>query len=428
MKKSQTLLLASFILVAGLAACRNDAESPSTSPQTGTTTAAVTANAAALVFRQVSAGGSHTCGVTTGDRAYCWGDNSRGQLGDGTTTRRLRPVAVVGGLRFKQLSAGSDDTCGTTTDNRLYCWGYDYLGEFGQDGATGLNPTPTRLPDTIAWRDVSLPTARLDSLGEHTCAITLDKLAYCWGDNGFGDLGIGPFHGGGVVQTPFPVVGDHHFQQVTTGIDHTCGITLADQLFCWGLNFSGELGVGARDPLPVEHNTPLRVKASGLLFRQVSAGGDHYTDPIENFNAPRGYTCAVTTEDTAYCWGDNKFGQLGDNGTHDLTIPHPVAGGHHFRQVSAGPLHACAITTQNKAYCWGRNKFGDLGDGTDAFRQRHPVLVVGGLQFSSVTAGDVHTCALTPSGAAYCWGNNQYGQLGIGVTGTRTTPVPVRGP
>jgi alpha-tubulin suppressor-like RCC1 family protein len=427
MRELQRPLLASLVLVAGLAACRNDAESPAASSQAEVATD-VTANASALVFREVSAGGSHTCGVTTDDRAYCWGDNRGGQLGDGTFARRLRPVAVVGGLRFRQVSAGSDDTCGTTTDNRLYCWGYDFSGEFGQDGccSTGLNPTPIPLPGTLAWRDVSLPTSALNTSGEHTCAITLDKLAYCWGDNAFGDLGIGPFLGGGDVQSPNQVVGGHHFQQVTTGINHTCGITLTNQAFCWGFNFSGELGIGSRDLL--EHNMPLRVKDGGLLFRQVSAGGDYYIDPVENFNTNRGYTCALTTEDTAYCWGDNKFGQLGDNGTHDLTVPHPVAGSHHFGQISAGPLHACAITTQNKAYCWGRNKFGDLGDGTDAFRQRHPVPVVGGLQFSSVSAGDLHTCALTPNGAAYCWGNNQYGQLGIGVTGTRTTPVAVKGP
>lgn len=168
---------------------------------------------------------------------------------------------------------------------------------------------------------------------------------------------------------------------------------------------------------------PVRVHGGGLVFRQVSAGGGQSVG-----REIGGYTCGVTTDNRAYCWGANGFGQLGDDGSHDFTVPHVVAGGHLFRQISAGTLHACAATPQNKAYCWGRNTSGALGDGTDVFRQRHPVPVVGGLQFSSVSAGTGFTCPVTPSAAAYCWGANPVGNLGIGVAGARRTPVAVVGP
>jgi alpha-tubulin suppressor-like RCC1 family protein len=164
-----------------------------------------------------------------------------------------------------------------------------------------------------------------------------------------------------------------------------------------------------------------------LRFRHVSAGGHAYFD----LSASRdfgGYTCALSTEDRAYCWGDNRFGKLGNDGDVNSAVPRAVSGDRRYRQISAGETHACAVTFADLAYCWGRNLSGDLGDGTDVFRQRHPVPVAGGFQFSAVSAGDEHTCAVTATGAAYCWGGNADGQLGDGTTNTRRMPITVSGP
>jgi alpha-tubulin suppressor-like RCC1 family protein len=404
------------LLYAGQA-CREDTEFPTASPAGP----ALATTAAVLSFRQVSAGWDHTCGVTTNDRIYCWGENSEGQLGDGTTADRLRPVKVTGGFRWREVTAGFQSTCGITVDDRAYCWGIGWLGD-GSEFRTQI--TPVAVAGGLSFRHISN-----DPQSNHTCGITTNERAYCWGLNQVGQLGTGTIDPIASL-SPVAVTGGRHFREVSVGPSHTCAVNPFGRIWCWGFNINGELGDGTTTPsgcsidaLLCLSPVPVRVHGNGLVFRQVSAGGGT-TGPTGN----GGYTCGVTTDNRAHCWGANKFGKLGNDGTRDFNVPYPVAGDHHFRQISAGELHACAITPQNKAYCWGLNKVGALGDGTDAFRQRHPVPVVGGLQFSSVSAGNLHTCAVTPSGAAYCWGGNRVGQLGDGTTTNRVKPTAVVGP
>jgi alpha-tubulin suppressor-like RCC1 family protein len=143
-------------------------------------------------------------------------------------------------------------------------------------------------------------------------------------------------------------------------------------------------------------------------------------------NAGGGHTCGVTTSDVAYCWGWNLLGQLGDGTTADGTTPGLVSGGLTFAAVSAGTGigHTCGVTTSGVAYCWGYNVYGQLGDGTTADRTT-PVLVSGGLTFAAVDAGVQRTCGVTTSGVAYCWGRNLHGALGDGTQIDRLVPVPV---
>jgi alpha-tubulin suppressor-like RCC1 family protein len=141
------------------------------------------------------------------------------------------------------------------------------------------------------------------------------------------------------------------------------------------------------------------------------------------------HTCGVATGGAAYCWGDDFVGQLGDGpavADSYRPSPAPVAGGLRFSTISAGVWHTCGVTTAGAAYCWGDNFFGQLGDGTRV-RRETPGRVAGGLVFVAITAGSFHTCGVTTSGAAYCWGDNQNGQLGDETTDGRATPVPVAG-
>jgi alpha-tubulin suppressor-like RCC1 family protein len=326
--------LFALALMTAAVGCREDAESP-TAPDAGPALA-VTATTA-LTLRQVSAGAFHTCGVATDLRAYCWGLNRNGELGDGTTMSRSRPTAVARGLQFIQISASDEHTCGVTTDSLVYCWGRGQYGRLG-NGGTGNRVRPAPVAGGRRFRQVNTGLF-------HTCAVTSADRAYCWGDNGWGQLGDGTKT---ARLTPVLVAGASlRFRRVSAGEAHTCGVNTGNQAaYCWGNNGSGNLGDGTT----TDRLTPVRV-AGGLSFSQVVAGP---------------HTCGVTTDHRAYCWGYNFTGALGDGTEIDRLTPVAVAGGLQFNGVSPGAgYHTCGVTTLKRGYCWGHNAYGQLGTGTN---------------------------------------------------------------
>jgi alpha-tubulin suppressor-like RCC1 family protein len=295
-----------------------------------------------LDFRQVSAGGSHTCGITSDNRAYCWGSNRLGALGDGTTTDQATPVAVAGGHLFRQVDAGADFTCGVSyPDGRAYCWGDNTFGQLGS-GSSSTSPslTPIALVGGLYFQQVR--TGQV-----HACGVTTTNRAYCWGNNGNGRLGDST-----TVNRPRPTrvaAGTRRFRQVVAGHDYTCAVTTTYRAFCWGYGSAGQLGIGKA----ISSFWP-RAVAGGLSFRRVTTGNYH--------------TCGETTGSRAYCWGYNGAGYLGDGTTTSRLSPVPVVGGLSFAQVSAGWTHTCGKTPAGVAYCWGDNTVGQLGDGTQNAR------------------------------------------------------------
>ncbi|MGH3375792.1 MAG: RCC1 domain-containing protein [Actinoallomurus sp.] len=301
-------------------------------------------------FKVVSAGTNFTCGLGTDDKAYCWGDNSHGEVGDGSDqATRLKPAAVAGGRRFRQLRAGGDHTCAVTFNDVLFCWGNNSVEELGA-------PTPTTDHSNVPLEVVTGGPVFHQVIpgGAHTCALTTDKVAYCWGDNSHGQLGNSVhFH----TMTPTRVSGTRTFNQMAAGQNHTCGVS-GGKAYCWGTNFRGELGDGTTS----ERDVPTPV-AGGLTFKATNA------------------LCGVTTSNQAYCWGNNSEGQVGD-GTFGFrnfrTVPKKVVGGFTFVELSgsATTVHNCAITPERRAYCWGTNFFGELGNGNTKHSPR-PVPVGG---------------------------------------------------
>jgi alpha-tubulin suppressor-like RCC1 family protein len=407
----RTRQLAPILALALVAAlgCREDAESP-TGP--GPASVLDLTSTQVLSFRQISAGTLHTCGVTTDDRAYCWGYNVSGQLGDGTTADHPRPVAVAGGLRFVQVSAGAFYTCGVTTDSRAYCWGENVAGQLG-NGTTAPHSTPVAVAGGRHFRQVRAGYF-------HTCAVNPFDLVFCWGYNSDGQLGDGTrterltpvrVHDGGLT-----------FRQVFTAGLHTCGATRDNHAYCWGRNDDGQLGDGTT----IRRLRPVAV-VGGLNFRQAVVGAGR-----GNGLAWNAVSCGLTTDDRAYCWGDNRSGPLGDGTTTSRSRPVAVHGDLQFSIVGTGGVHTCGVTTGNLAYCWGSNGNAQLGDGTLTDRLT-PVAVAGGLRFLGVTAGTFHTCGRTTDDRAYCWGRNDHGQLGNGTIDgnphpVHWTPEPVVGP
>ena len=377
------------------------------------------------VFASVSAGGDHTCGVTLDGVAYCWGDNSSGQLGNGTLSNSAMPVLVSGALSFATISAGKQHTCGITgspttspaVGGALYCWGDNSSGQLG-NGTTVNSAVPVAVLGGNQYLAVSAGS-------KHSCGISANQIVFCWGDNAFGQLGNGTST---ASTSPVAVSATFPWQQVSAGTSHTCGsfVTSGEffpnsSAYCWGDNSAGQFGVGTM----VSSDKPALIFV-GFYSVAVSAGTL--------------YTCVSNGGPSqAMCAGNNASGQLGNGTTTNSAILMAVVDSKNQQlgfttAISTGASHACALINQD-AYCWGDNAEGQLGNGTTT-NSAIPFLVVGGIHFGSLSAGDAHSCGVVSSnlpgnppsgGAAYCWGDNAKGQLGNNWSTSSASPVNVAG-
>jgi alpha-tubulin suppressor-like RCC1 family protein len=334
---------------------------------------------------------------------------SEGQTGSAAVSVAPSPART-----FVAVAAGGAHTCALTAEGAAYCWG---RGESGQLGA----PAPASCTlDAGVFPCAQIPLAvsgghtfgQITGGGSHTCALTADGTAYCWGSNARGQLGDNSTT---QRQAPVLVASELRFEALDAGANHTCGLTSDGTAYCWGRNDRGQLGDGTT----TDRAAPMAV-SGGLAFQVVTAGGFEI-----------GHTCGVVAGGVAYCWGDNEQGQLG-TGSADFD-PHPlpmaVSGALAFVSLTAGlGSHTCGLLGSGAAYCWGENTFGALGDGSTTPRAT-PVPVSGGLVFTALKAGGFigHTCALTDGGSGYCWGENERGQVGDGSTTDRLSPSPVAG-
>ncbi len=356
----------------------------------------------------VAAGGSHTCALTNAGGVKCWGQG--GSVGDGTTEVRLTPVDVVGlGSGVKALAAGIGHTCAITDAGAVKCWGRGFSGELG-NGSSGAGADRT-VPVDVVGLGGGVTALALGGGGgmAHSCALTDAGTVKCWGSNAAGELGVSWTN---PHTLPADVPGlDSGVAMLTGGAGHTCAL-IGGALKCWGFNTSGQVGDGST----TYRNTPTDVTGLSSGIAMVSAGAD--------------YTCVVTQAGGAKCWGGNNQCQLGDGtqGTNRKTPVNVTGLSSSVTTIAASQLtHTCALTTTGGVKCWGVNLYGQVGDGTKTMRKT-PVDVVGLTSgVAALSAGIYHTCALTATGGVKCWGHNASGQLGDGTHTDRTSPVDVLG-
>lgn len=382
------------------------------------------ANAFAPDQLTLDVGRDFGCGLIPLGRMYCWGVNGSTELATATDSIcfeeqkgktitqpcSLLPMRVSpSALTFGSLSAGDRFACGVTTIGAAYCWGDGNFGKIG-NGQNGGTSVATLVTSGLVFRSVTAG-------GEHACGITTSGVAYCWGQDSSGQLGDARRVNS---TTPIPVIlrgGPASFSSISAGFRHTCALEADGTAYCWGLNDHGQLGTassGGYADLPA-------LVGGGLRFTSIVAGGDTVQQPpplppvrVES------HTCAITVGGAAYCWGSNDSGQLG-NGTlgGEASVPVPVAGGLTFSKIAVGAHHTCGLTTTGVAYCWGLNADLQLGQGqpTGAGPNSAVPSQVGGGQaagvtFTAISAGTRHSCAIGSDGNAYCWGSNIFGALG----------------
>jgi alpha-tubulin suppressor-like RCC1 family protein len=363
----------------------------------------------------VSVGLDFACALTEAGGLLCWGDGTRGALGNGQLALTPSPVQVVGLTSgVSAVSAGSMSTSAILDDGSVVAWGYAGDGELGNDsaefdspigsGGGGASRTPVHVKD-LSGPAVSIAT------GQAPCVATQSGHVECWGV--VAESALTPV-------TVVPLVGVTAITaggNLTTG-SFACATTSDGPILCWGGNTQGQLGSGTN----TDSTTPVESAAVFSGSSAVSAG--------VNGN----FACGVASG-LAYCWGDNSSGQLGNGTTKSSRTPVGVEGlGIGVVSVSAGATSACAVTTATgdggsggAVYCWGGNTFGQLGDGSTTNRTS-PVLVTGlGSGVTAVSVGVASACALLQGGTVECWGNNSFSQLGNGTGNPSLVPAPVVG-
>jgi alpha-tubulin suppressor-like RCC1 family protein len=378
-------------------------------------------------FTQIATGAQHTCGITGTQRLYCWGSDIEGSLGVGTSASdcsaqiggrcSLVPIPVTGAERFVFVTAGDFHTCALTSSGVAYCWGGNYYGQVGVGAVGGDIRVPTAVIGGHTFSSIS--AGRM-----HTCGIDTGGDTWCWGWDSWGQLGAGvtgadrcSFFSSNepCSGTPLKLAGSVRFAEVMGSEKISCGRDVSGAAYCWGEGVGGTESTDCQAGQNANcTRTPL-IQVGGTTFQRLGMGG--------------GYRCGQKSDGVLWCWGYEFYGVFG-NGTSFTASPDTLvraAGGKSYSQVAFGGGHICGLNS-GSVECWGYNHDGQAGGtiGTDRYT---PGPISGGISFASVTSGPnaFTNCGISTAGRAYCWGFGNLGELGNGTILTSSAdPVLVR--
>jgi alpha-tubulin suppressor-like RCC1 family protein len=384
------------------AAGADDTSDGAVGPEAATVDGAVASGTKATA---VVVGARHACALTAAGTVFCWGDNSDGQLGDGTTDQRNAPVAVTGLANpVVAIAAGDQHTCALDSTGAVMCWGSNGSDALGDGSSAAMRSKPGPVPGLTG-------VTAIGAGGSSTCALTASG-AECWGANGFGQLGDGTSMNRSMPVATMGLVGGAFAgaYSLAPSADHTCIIASNGSVECAGDDTNGALGNGGNVSVP----------------SFVSSGVTNSATAVASGIA---VSCALTSDGSVQCWGFGGDGELGNGDIGTSEMPVPVSNLTAVTSIAVGFHHACAVAA-GAVSCWGDLAVASLDAGLDdggAASESTPVPITGISDTVTAVAAGGGTCALTTAGAVLCWGDNTYGQIGDGTTDPRPTPVAVIG-
>jgi alpha-tubulin suppressor-like RCC1 family protein len=392
-----------------------------------------TAGACALPVA-VSAGESHACVVFDDGTVRCWGNNADGQFGNSSSgTTNAVPQPVMTGPDSADLlgnavsvSAGASHTCALLDDASAVCWGSNAHGKIGDNivRTHALTASPIFLDQVISSPGTGNLVLAVSAGRDHTCATFDNHEVYCWGSNALDQAGLDS----GVLNLVHPksaastetrnlAAAPNGMVDLSGASSHICAIDGGGQIWCWGQNDHGQSGTGvSSNSLPRPAEVDFGAVSPAYLATNIETGKAH--------------SCALLASGEVYCWGENDHYQTGHgNNDFDRYAPSAPAAYGAAADLSAGSEHTCVIDRiDGRIHCWGNNDKGQLGRGMTTVATQSPAPVQNLGAAVAIDAGDNFTCAVIDDGAVYCWGVNDMGQLGNASVGAAysTTPVRVR--
>lgn len=367
----------------------------------------VTVAGAAKTFCRISGGLTHSMGIDKNGQVWGWGNNIDGRINDSVALSHLTPVSITGAKKtFCHVGVGIKASVAIDKYGRAWAWGNGFRGALGNNEQDFYYEPETFTGQTKTFCEIS-------SRNSHGLGIDKNGVAWSWGLNDNGQLGINSITN---QSSPVNLLGTTKtFCKVAAGDLHSLAIDKNGRAWSWGLNTSGQLG----DNTLVSKRTPVNVGGATKTFCKIAGGGQYITG---------GHSLAIDKNGRAWGWGNNSNGQVGDNTIANKQTPVNILGAiKTFCNISAGEFHSVAVDKNGIGWGWGSNASGQVGDNSITDR-RTPVSILGAVKtFCQISAGKTHSVGLDKNGKVWCWGINDFGQLGDNTIISKRTPIAIFG-